>query len=223
VLHNGIENKFFNSFNKSEIESIRAKIIPFYSKKTGTIYISVANFVPYKDFFTVLEALRLLMNKKKFYYIIIGDGPMRGRIEKTIKDFGLGSKVSIVGISENVRDYLFISDIMIHSSRGEGISNSILEGMYAGLPVIATNVGGIPETVYHGSSMLFPYKDDKALLECLLKADEVFASFNKDSKEYKKHLAKFSVNTMVKKLEEIISIVMQNQSDLIENKEQKVN
>ena len=62
----------------------------------------------------------------------------------------------MTGKIENVREYLFISDIMIHSSRGEGISNAILEGMYAGLPVIATNVGGIPETVFSGSSMLFP-------------------------------------------------------------------
>jgi glycosyltransferase involved in cell wall biosynthesis len=52
---------------------------------------------------------------------------------------------------------------MIHSSRGEGISNAILEGMYAGLPIIATNVGGVPETVFSESSLMFPYKDDKAL------------------------------------------------------------
>ena len=70
---------------------------------------------------------------------------------------------------------------MIHSSRGEGISNAILEGMYAGLPVIAPNVGGIPETVFPGSSMLFPYKDHKALYQCLLKSQELKASFDPES------------------------------------------
>ena len=99
---------------------------------------------------------------------------------------------------------------MIHSSRGEGISNAILEGMFASLPVIATKVGGLPETVFPMSSMLFPYKDDKTLLKCLLKAPGLFAGFDLNSKEYNKHLAKFSVEHMVERFENIIMQVVNN-------------
>jgi glycosyltransferase involved in cell wall biosynthesis len=208
VLYNGIENKFKNPLTPIEIQRKRTALIPGYSHTPGCIYISVANLVPYKDYFTVLNALKKLKDQKLFYYFIIGDGPMRKKIMSKIKKFRLEKRVILTGKIENVSDYIFLSDIMIHSSRGEGISNSILEGMYAGLPIIATNVGGVTETVFPSSSLLFPYKDDNALLECLIKAPEVFARFDKESVEYKKHLEKFSVETMVKKFEEIIGKVI---------------
>jgi glycosyltransferase involved in cell wall biosynthesis len=207
VLYNGIENKFLKNISKIEIEEKRNLIIPGYFKKPGTIYISVANFVPYKDYKTVLNALAVLKSMKQFYYLIIGDGPLRDEIEKAIKKQSLDNHVFLVGKTENILDYLFISDIMIHSSKGEGVSNAILEGMYAGLPIIATNVGGIPEIVFAKSSLMFPYKNDKALLGCLLAAPKLFADFDEESKEYKEHLSKFSVESMVKRFEEIIEVV----------------
>jgi glycosyltransferase involved in cell wall biosynthesis len=204
VLYNGIENKFNNPLKPEGVYNKRTELIPGYLQTPGIIYISVANLVPYKDYFTVLKALNKLKDQKSFYYFIIGDGPMREKIVAVIKEYGLEKRVIMTGKVENVSDYLFVSDIMIHSSRGEGISNAILEGIYAGLPIIATSVGGVPETVFSDSSLMFPYKDDKALLECLLKAPEVFTGFDKGSEEYNIHLAKFSVETMVKSFEEII-------------------
>jgi len=207
VLYNGIETKFQNNLAKSEIEDLRKKLIPDYSENPGFIYISVANLVPYKDYFTVLKALARLKGNFMFYYFILGEGPMRDEIAKSIKTYELEKKITLVGRTENVRDYLFASDVMIHSSRGEGISNAILEGMYAGLPVIATNVGGIPETVFPGSSRLFPYKDYEALYQCLLESRELKTSFDPQSDAYQAHLKKFSVETMVNKFEEIIENV----------------
>lgn len=207
VLYNGIETKFHNNLTKSEIDDLRKKLIPGYKENPGFIFISVARFVPYKEYFTVLKALARLKGDFLFYYLILGDGPMRDEIEKSIRKHELDKRVILAGRTENVRDYLFASDVMIHSSRGEGISNAIVEGMYAGLPVIATNVGGIPETVYPASSMLFPYKDHEALYQCLLKSRELKSSFDPDSEDYKKHLAKFSVEAMVQRFEEIIEIV----------------
>jgi glycosyltransferase involved in cell wall biosynthesis len=213
VLYNGIETKFTNKLTKTEIEKLRKKLIPGYYENPGFVYISVANFVPYKDYFTVFKALNRLKEDLIFYYLVLGDGPMRGEIEKEISAFGLEKRVILVGRTENVRDYLFAGDIMIHSSRGEGISNAILEGMYAGLPVIASNVGGIPETVFPASSLLFPYKDHEALYQCLLKSRELRASFDPQSQAFKEHLAKFSVETMVNKFEEIIRTVIKDKKD----------
>jgi glycosyltransferase involved in cell wall biosynthesis len=204
VLYNGIENKFKNTLSKVEIESQRRKLIPGYSVKQGTVYISIANLVPFKDYSTVLKALNKLKERDSFYYLIVGDGPMRSEIIETIEKYRLEKRIFLIGEIENVIDYLFISDIMIHSSRGEGISNSILEGMYAGLPVIATNVGGIPETVFSGSSMLFNYKDNKALMECLIKASITGKNFNSASEEYLNHLNKFSISRMINRFEVIL-------------------
>jgi glycosyltransferase involved in cell wall biosynthesis len=208
ILYNGIEAKFLNNYSKTEIKNLRDKIIPGYYNNPGFIYVSVANFVPYKDYYTVLKALAKLKNDSIFYFLILGDGPMKSEIDKTINSYSLEERVLLIGKTENVMEYLFASDIMIHSSRGEGISNAILEGMYAGLPVIATNVGGIPETVFPESSLLFPYKDDQALYQCLLKSQELKSSFNPESDEYRTHLKKFSVENMVSRFEEIIQTVI---------------
>jgi glycosyltransferase involved in cell wall biosynthesis len=213
VLYNGIETKFFNKYSKEEIENMRIKLIPDYNNNPGFVYVSVANFVPYKDYFTVLKAFARLKKESVFYFLVLGEGPMKSKIEETIKSSGLEKNVFLIGNTQNVGDYLFVSDFLIHSSRGEGISNAILEGMYAGLPVIATSVGGIPETVFPGSSMLFPYKDDNALFDCLVKARATFSKFDPKSEEYKKHLAKFSVGTMVNRFEEILGSVVEREKD----------
>jgi glycosyltransferase involved in cell wall biosynthesis len=211
VSYNGIEAKFMNKLAKNEIENLRNELIPGYLKKPGFVYISVANFVPYKDYYTVLKALAQLKYKFPFYYFILGEGPMRKEIVNTVKNFDLENQIFLIGNTENVSDYLFASDIMIHSSRGEGISNAILEGMYAGLPVIASNVGGIPETVYPGSSLLFPYKNDQVLYKCLLKSHELKASFDPQSEGYQDHLEKFSVTNMVKNFEKILETVLREE------------
>jgi glycosyltransferase involved in cell wall biosynthesis len=207
ILYNGIENKFHNSLTWRKVEEKRKQLITGYSLNPGPVFITVANMIPFKDYLTVLKAFEKFKKLKSFYYFIIGDGPMREEIEFIIKAYGLEENIILTGRINNVSDYLFIADIMIHSSRGEGICNAILEGMYAGLPIIATHVGGIPETVFPASSMLFPYKNDKALYKCLIKAPEVFKDFDKNSEAYLKHLSKFSVETMVNRFEEIIKIV----------------
>ena len=207
VLYNGIEQKFINTLSKKESEVLRNELIPGYKENPGLVFVSVANLVPYKDFFTVFKALTRLRLQFKLYYLIIGDGPMRQKVEKKINFYSLEGNTFIIGKTNEVNKYLFASDIMIHSSRGEGISNAILEGMYAGLPIIATEVGGIPETVFPKSSILFRYKDNKALYNCLLRSREAFYDFNPQSSDYKKHLEKFSVNSMVNRFEEIIRIV----------------
>lgn len=210
VLYNGIETKFRNNLSPEEKENLKNRLILDYNKNPGFVYISVANFVPYKDYFTVLRTLSKLKEKQHFYYFVVGDGSMRPTIEAQITEFNLQENVILVGRTENVNEYFFASDLMIHSSRGEGISNAILEAMYAGLPVIATNVGGVPETVYPASSMLFPYKDHETLYSCLLKSKELKESFDPGSEEYKAHLRKFSVDTMVRRFEEIVNTIISN-------------
>lgn len=213
VIYNGVENKFNNTLSKYEIELKRNEYIPGYSKKKGMIFISVANLIPYKDYLTVLKALHRLKSVMKFYYLIIGDGPERNKIKDFIKEYGLSEKVIMLGKIPNVGKYLSISDIMIHSSRGEGISNAILEGMYAGLPVIASNVGGVPETVYPKSSLLFPFKDENKLFNCLFYAKDTFESFDPTSDDYLRHLNKFSVEAMVEKYEQLINQIVNDKNN----------
>jgi len=80
-------------------------------------------------------------------FVVIGDGPLRPAIEQQIADLQLGSVFRLLGSQEQIAPYLQAMDIAVLSSESEGFSNSILEYMAAGLPCVATDVGGNREAL----------------------------------------------------------------------------
>jgi len=83
-------------------------------------------------------------------FIVVGDGPLKGETSALANRLGLGTDVFFTGRCEQVADLLAISDVCVLSSMAEGFSNSILEYMGAGRPVVATNVGGAREAIIEG-------------------------------------------------------------------------
>lgn len=208
VLYNG--NPEIDRIN--HVELFRDKnswktLFPYLRLGKKIVLIMTANFVPYKDYHTVLKALKELKYVRDFYFIALGDGPMRGEVEKQIRDYGLHNEVLLLGRVSNVMDYLGMADIYIHSSRGEGISNAVLEAMICGLPVVATDVGAMREVVYPKTSALFNYQDNAQLLRILNNIDQLIDYHAFKSKEYFDHLQKFSVEKMMSNFYEILSKV----------------
>lgn len=169
------------------------------------VFISVANFVPYKDYFTVFKALEKFKKKRKFYYIIIGDGIKRKQIEEEIKIRGLENVVILIGQTKKVFDYLLASDVFIHSSKGEGLSNAILESLIAGLPVIATDVGGNREILHPEYSRLFAYRDYLGLYKILETELNILLENTKDKSVFTPVLNNFRVEVMIDNLEKILN------------------
>jgi glycosyltransferase involved in cell wall biosynthesis len=79
--------------------------------------------------------------------LIVGDGYLRKNLEKKVTEMHLANNITFTGFQENVFTYLKKMDVFVLPSRTEGTPLSILEAMSVGIPVIATNVGGIPEIV----------------------------------------------------------------------------
>lgn len=79
--------------------------------------------------------------------LIVGDGYLRQNLERRVDELGIKGKVTFTGFQENVYKFLGKMDIFVLPSRTEGSPLSIFEAMAIGLPVIATNIGGIPEIV----------------------------------------------------------------------------
>jgi len=101
---------------------------------------------------------------------IVGDGPERPVLEAAIRDEGLAAFATITGWNDDVPQVLRDMDIFVLPSRNEGISNTILEAMASGLPVIATAVGGNPELVADDQTgFLIPENDAAALSDRLLR------------------------------------------------------
>jgi glycosyltransferase involved in cell wall biosynthesis len=100
--------------------------------------------------------------------LIVGDGPERARLEALIAELGLGDRVSMLGQRTDVPDLLAAFDIAASSSDFEGTPLAVIEYMGAGLPVVATRVGGVPDLVDDGvEGRLVPRRDPAAFAEAL--------------------------------------------------------
>ncbi|MBN1639306.1 MAG: glycosyltransferase [Ignavibacteriales bacterium] len=207
VLYNGKESIYGNKISLEEKEKRLVEIFPEYNTRE-IVYISIANLVPYKDYRTVFKSLSEISAIMDFRYIILGEGLMRDELEGLAKELKINDRIYFAGRVVDVLYYLQIADLLIHSSKGEGISNGILEGMYSGLPVIATEVGGIPETVFNKTSLLFEYKSVHELVECLKKTPKLIENCVKYKDEFEEFIEKFSIPNMIKSYEKIIEMII---------------
>jgi sugar transferase (PEP-CTERM/EpsH1 system associated) len=106
--------------------------------------------------------------RQRLRLVLIGDGSRRGDLEAELDHAGTAGIAWITGDRDDVPDLLRQIDIFVLPSINEGISNTILEAMASGLPVVATDVGGNPELVVDTiTGRLVPADDDVALCQCL--------------------------------------------------------
>lgn len=96
--------------------------------------------------------------------VMVGDGRLRGEVEALLAAAGLGGQAWLPGARGGVEEVLRGLDIFVLPSLSEGISNTILEAMATGLPIVATRTGGNPELVQESETGLLPPPDDSAAL-----------------------------------------------------------
>jgi glycosyltransferase involved in cell wall biosynthesis len=174
--------------------------------------ISVCRFVGAKDFNTALYSYKQLVEKnsrKKFMYYIVGYGPLEHEIRSLVSQLSLDNNVKIVINPPDIPGILKGCDIYLSTSLFEGLSNSIMEAMVAGLPVIATNVGDIQYLVKEGhNGFIVPCRDVNLIaekLEFLANFDEVRREFGKNS--YSVIETEFSENKLIDNYLRLISEV----------------
>lgn len=136
IVYNGVDCKRY-AIPKIPSDKIRLVTV-------GTIY-SVKNFSFLVDCFA--EVCREIDNVT---LTIVGDGALRTDIQNQINELALTDKVCITGCVSDVENYLANADIYVASSIFEGLPISMLEAMSAGLPVISTRVGGVPDIIRDG-------------------------------------------------------------------------
>jgi sugar transferase (PEP-CTERM/EpsH1 system associated) len=132
--------------------------------------ISVGRLDPIKDHATLLRAVRLVTNTLPTFELdLVGDGPSRVELESLARALELGSHVRFLGYREDVGALLASADFFVLSSISEGLSLALLESMAAGLPVVATDVGGNREVVVPGDTgYLVPARSADALAAAMM-------------------------------------------------------
>ncbi len=170
--------------------------------------IMVANFTAFKDHETFISAAIKLLNKKIVDYVfLVGDGPHRIKYLNILKTNhnNIFNRFIFTGVVHNVEDYLSKCQVGVlcsTSKYGEGISNSVLEYMAAGLVPIATNIGGMPEIIDDGSNgFLIDENDSNKIVELVEKVKRDKELFLKITSNAKNTIsAKFSYQKNIEKL-----------------------
>jgi glycosyltransferase involved in cell wall biosynthesis len=128
---------------------------------------TIARLDPVKDFVTLIRAMAELRQRVPAALVMIGDGPERQRLEDEARACGVAQHIHFIGYRDDAREWLAGCDVYVNSSVSEGISLTILEAMAAGLPVVATRVGGTPEVVVDGCGILVAPRDPAAIANAL--------------------------------------------------------
>lgn len=148
TVYNGVEAPVGRS--RAERDALRQKL---GFDKENLLVGMVANLRPVKDHKTFLNAAKLVLEKiPNAKFVLVGEGSEREKLEKMVEGCGLSGHVVFVGGVSNPREYFGVFDVSVLTSKTEGFSNSIIEAMAEGVPVVASNVGGNPEVVEDGVS-----------------------------------------------------------------------
>jgi sugar transferase (PEP-CTERM/EpsH1 system associated) len=144
VVHNGVRVPALDQGHEVRARWRRELGIDESDVLIGT----VATFRPVKDLHTMLEAMALVARvTSRARLVLLGDGPLKLELEATVERLGLGSVVRFPGWRIDASQLLPALDLFVLSSLSEGISLALLEAMAAGVPVVATDVGGNREII----------------------------------------------------------------------------
>jgi glycosyltransferase involved in cell wall biosynthesis len=143
VLHNGAPS--FPSFTPHEISALRQKL---ELADGARVILAVGRLSFEKGFLDLLRAFAAIHDGIGHSHLLIaGDGPERARLEREIERLNVNGRVTLLGMVSDAAPLYQLADLVVLPSATEGCPNVLLEAMVAGVPVVATRVGGVPEIV----------------------------------------------------------------------------
>jgi glycosyltransferase involved in cell wall biosynthesis len=156
IQHNSV--KPFTAPPPGEIEALRREM-----GIRSPVLLAVGRLSTEKGHADLLEAVARL-NDSQFQLVIVGDGPELCRLEEQIARLRLERSVILAGHRPDVRPFYAAATVLALPSHSEGSPNVVLEAMAAGVPVAATNVGGVPEILEHErTGLIVPPRDPDAM------------------------------------------------------------
>ena len=121
-----------------------------FSPSGEKVLVHVSNFRPVKRVDDVIRVFHRVRKETPAVLLMIGDGVERSNAQYLVEELGMKDSVFFVGMVEAVENYLSVADLMLLPSETESFGLSALEAMACGVPVVATQVGGLPELISEG-------------------------------------------------------------------------
>ena len=172
--------------------------------KNGQLAVSLGALTPEKDHFTLVEAAaRVVRDLPELHWLLVGDGPLRTRLQAQIAEFGLEGRFHLVGNLPDPEEALRGADLYVLSSTSEGLGSSVLAAMALGVPVVATRVGGIPDLLGSGRGIMVEPGNPAALADAVKRVVTDSTLRQELTRTGREGLERYSVGAMA---EQVLSV-----------------
>jgi glycosyltransferase involved in cell wall biosynthesis len=165
VIYNAVDVERFACAPRN-----RAKLLAHIAERSKVIAVLANMYSPVKGHAGLVSAARIVrQSEPDAVFVLIGDGPERPGLESQVRRAGLEKNVLFLGRRTDVPELLACCDLSVLPSEAEAFPNALLESLSAGLPVVATDVGGNREIVENGTNgLLVPPQNPEALAAAVL-------------------------------------------------------
>ncbi len=167
-IHNGVDTARFTA------AGVMPPDLPWTPEPAGKPFVfgTVGRVNQVKNQGTLLEAFAALLaaspaDADRLRLMIVGDGALLAEVRAKVGQMGLAGRVWLAGARHDIPGLMRAMDVFVLPSLNEGTSNTILEAMATGLPVIAARVGGNPELLEPGTGLLYDHADGGGLVNAM--------------------------------------------------------
>jgi L-malate glycosyltransferase len=199
VIPNFVDTAYF-----APLEEVRRKRCSDLAAKEEKLVVHVSNFRPVKRLPDVVKVFSELTKNFSARLVLIGDGPERAGVLDLIRAAGLENRVRFLGKLESFVEVLQQADLFLLPSETESFGLAALEAMSCGVPVIATNAGGLPEVIVNGKTgFLADVGDTERMVEGaskLLADKDLWCQFSQEAR--KSAVDRFEANLVAARYEE---------------------
>ena len=177
--------------------------------REAKIAIQVAQLVGHKDPLNFVRAIaHARASVPDLHGLLVGDGPLRGDVERAIVEMGLENAVHLAGYRTDADALLAAADVAVLSSREEGMGSVLLDALVFGRPIAATRAGGIPEIVSDDCGILAPVENPTALGDAIARIANDPALGARLGAQARTRAASFSVERMTDRTIEVYDTVL---------------
>lgn len=202
VICSGVELDKYNELRFNENQNFKKEL---GIQENSLIIGTVGRLVPVKGAEFLIEAAKHIISKyPDTLFMFTGDGYLRQDLEKKAFDLGINENIIFLGWRDDAAKVLSIYDVFVLPSLNEGMGRVLVEAMALGKPIVASDIGGIPDLVTHGKNgFLVPPKNPKELAKHIQILIEDKAKREKMGLAGKKMALDFSAENMVEKIDKL--------------------
>ncbi len=152
----------YSGVKPHNLESSGERLKREFNLGNGVLFLgNIAHIAPHKHHENLIEAFSMVSKEApEAVLFVVGGGERLKKIQDLSKKLGIESRVIFTGFREDAKDFFSIFDLFVVSSREEGLCTSIIDAFFSGVPVVATDAGGIPELVKDGETGVIAKKED---------------------------------------------------------------